>query len=66
MMGSDFIDDSRQDEKVNIEKLDRHGGEPYNLADNGVKFYIIPYYEEEDLEGFEAKLHALRPEIGRY
>ena len=44
-MGSDFIDDSRQDEKLNVEKFDRYKAEAYNLADNGVNFYILPFVE---------------------
>ena len=68
-MGSDFINDSRQEEKVNIEKFDRHESQPYYLAENGVNFYIIPFMEETYYESdwvFETSLEALRPEIGSY
>ena len=53
MMSRDFMSDSRQDEKVNIEKFDRHRSEPYNLADNGVNFYIIPFRDYDNGEDNE-------------
>ena len=43
VLGTDFINFSRQNQNVDREKFDRHGSEPYNLADNGVKFYLFAY-----------------------
>ena len=55
---------------MNIEKIDRHGSEPYKLADNGVNFYIIPFRElknsENNNNSNKRTLEALRPEIGSY
>ena len=66
---TDFVSFSRQDEKINIYKFDRHNSEKYNLVDNGVKFYLLAYkqaYIWTD-EGFQGvKQEALRPEIGSY
>ena len=65
-MGIDFTDDSRQDEKVNIEKFDRHTSGPYNLSDNRLNFYIIPFKEGSLGDDFRGSQEALRPEIGNY
>ena len=42
-MGTDYVNFSRQDENVNIEKFDRHESDSYNLSENGVKFYLLAY-----------------------
>ena len=44
-LGMSFLDFSRQEEKVRIEKFERHDGDPYNLAENAFKFYILPFKE---------------------
>ena len=61
VLSQDFMDDSRQDEKISIEKYDRHGSESYFLKDNGVKFYLFSYMYYED-NSFE----HLTPDIGTY
>ena len=43
VLGSDFVNFSRQDEKISIYKFDRHNSEKYNLVDNGIKFYLLSY-----------------------
>lgn len=59
-MGTAFLDFSRQEEKVRIEKFELHNSESYNLADNAFKFYILPYTDQDDI------IESLRPEIGSY
>ena len=51
VLSRNFIEGSRQDEKISIEKYDRHGSESYFLKDNGVKFYLFSYqfyYDDTD------------------
>ena len=44
-LGGAFLDHSRQDQKVDVEKFDRFDSESFNLIENGVKFYIFPYQQ---------------------
>ena len=60
VLGTAFLDFSRQEEKVRIEKFERHKSEPYNLAENAFKFYILPFSDQDDI------IESLRPEIGSY
>lgn len=66
-MGTDYVNFSRQDENVNIEKFDRHESDFYNLSENGVKFYLLAYNKKlkERADG-EYALGNLHPEIGSY
>ena len=45
VMTSAFFDGSRQDEKVDIVKYDRHTSGRQYLKDQGLKFYVFPYRE---------------------
>ena len=70
MLGRAFIDGSRQDEKVNIVKFDRHDSGRLYLKDEGIKFYIFPFrysWElDENKEFVGVKFETLTPEIGSY
>ena len=60
VMGSDFVNSTRQSEKFSSEKFDRHMSENYYLSENQVAFYLFPYVWNAD------KVEALPPEIGKY
>ena len=74
ILGGDFQNGTRQEEKVTVDKYDRHESESYILKDLGVKFYLFNYehsmvFEDPDDEystflGF--KFDHLTPEIGSY
>ena len=42
VLGSGFIDGSRQDEKINTEKYDRFDSKAMYLDEMGVKIYVFP------------------------
>lgn len=45
-----FFNNSRQEEKVNFSRFDRHMSEHYTLAENDIKFYIFPYMQQPVLD----------------
>ena len=69
VLGTDFINFSRQEENINIEKFDRHDSQVYNLTENGVKFYLLPYVQNingQAMSNSEVKVETLKPTIGYY
>ena len=70
VLGRKFLNGSRQDEKVSIDKYDRFGSPSYYLKDNGVQFYIFSnkwneaYSKNDTYLGIE--FEYLTPEIGSY
>ena len=75
LLGKSFQDNSNQVEKVNIKKFDRFGSKAYNLAENGIQFYLFPHTRIDDNEEFADEngelispvtFEALRPDIGSY
>ena len=70
VLGRVFMNGSRQEEKINIEKYDRFGSPSYYLKDHGVKFYLFSYqmeyaYSKNDTF-LGAEFEYLTPEIGYY
>ena len=65
-----FIDGSRQDEKVNIVKFDRHESGRLYLKDEGIKLYIFPfkYYmaSDDNDEFLGVEFEALTPDLGSF
>ena len=70
MLSSAFIDGSRQEEKVNIEKYDRFESDSFLLKDHGFKMYLFSYqafFNFDDNGKFQgAEFDYLTPEIGSY
>ena len=69
VLGTDFINFSRQEENINIEKFDRHDSQVYNLTENGMKFYLLPYVQSAKGQvsyNSNVKVETLRPSIGYY
>ena len=50
MLSSAFINDSRQDEKFNIDKFDRHGSDTFYLEENNVSLYLFAYRYDVDYD----------------
>ena len=69
VLGKDFINFSRQEENVNIEKFDRHDSQVYNLTENGVKFFLLPFVQSKLGQArydSEVKVETLKPSIGTF
>ena len=43
VLGRVFIDGSRQDEKVTIQKFDRHESDRFYLKEQGIELYVFAY-----------------------
>ena len=64
MLGLDFIGGERQEERVNIEKIDRVDSEAYNLKQHGIQIYLFPALKTTSNDKISYSL--LEPEIGSY
>ena len=63
-----FDDGSQQKANTSVIKFDRFGSDPYNLADNGLSFYLFPYnyIDVYDDYGVTNQLRQLPQRIGSY
>mgnify|MGYP000026351222 CR=1 FL=1 len=71
ILGTAYFNDSRQEEKVNVEKFDRFGSDQFHLNDNGIKIYlysVVSSWQRHDETGHLQGVHfeTMRPEVGRF